>query len=221
MRKKLEDMGVKKDFMLANNEFGLNWHFKSYPGFNRYTLSLINVEQGLEMFKSGLDSMALWDSVGREFKGKAMLMDKQYDNRMNPVHFGLEMLWKSVGMDMLEMYTSEKRLHGFCATNWDKEMICYILNKYNANKTVEFSGHWTRVLWLMENAGFNKSNAKVTIETLHDPEGPLNTEEGKGWFEQWDGHWGEVMKETKNLNLDKEFTHTIPPLSFVSFRFFN
>ena len=77
-------------------------------------------------------------------------------------------------------------------------MICYILNKYNANKTVEFSGHWTRVLWLMENAGFNKSNAKVTIETLHDPEGPLNTEEGKGWFEQWDGHWGEVMKETKN-----------------------
>ena len=58
------------------------------------------------MFKSGLDSMALWDSVGREFKGKTMLMDKQYDNRMNPVHFGLEMLWKSVGMDMLEMYTS-------------------------------------------------------------------------------------------------------------------
>ena len=100
-------------------------------------------------------------------------------------------------------------------------MICYILNKYNANKTVEFSGHWSRVLWLMENAGFNKSNAKVTIETLHDPEGPLNAEEGKGWFAQWDGHWGEVMKETKNLNLDKEFTHTIPPLSFVSFRFFN
>ena len=201
MRKKLEDMGVKKDFMLANNEFGLNWHFKSYPGFNRYTLSLIDLEQdqekfksglvqmalwdivekgflgkpmlmdslsdnrmklvlfelempqkffgialpldpfstypirqttiwsdlaflksfsqfnrytlslinlelGLEMFKSGLDSMALWDSVGREFKGKTMLMDKQYDNRMNPVHFGLEMLWKSVGMDMLEMFTS-------------------------------------------------------------------------------------------------------------------
>ena len=35
-----------------------------------------------------------------------MLMDKQYDNRMNPVHFGLEMLWKSVGMVMLEMITS-------------------------------------------------------------------------------------------------------------------
>ena len=73
----------------------------------------------------------------------------------------------------------------------------------------------------MENAGFNKSNAKVTIETLHDPDGPLNAEEGKGWFEQWKGHWGEVTKETKNVNLDKEFTHTVPPLSFVSFRFFN
>ena len=118
MRKKLEDMGVKKDFMLANNEFGLNWNWRSYPGFNRYTLSLINLEQGLEMFKSGLDSMTLWDSIGWGFMGKTMLMDTQYDNRMNPVYFGLEMLWQSVGWDMLEMTTSERRLHGFCATNW-------------------------------------------------------------------------------------------------------
>ena len=117
MRKKLEDMGVKKDFMLANNEFGLNWNWRSYPGFNRYTLSLINLEQGLEMFKSGLDSMTLWDSIGWGFMGKTMLMDTQYDTRMNPVYFGLEMLWQSVGWEMLEMTTAEKRLHGFCATN--------------------------------------------------------------------------------------------------------
>ena len=117
MRKKLEDMGVKKDFMLANNEFGLNWNWRSYPGFNRYTLSLINLEQGLEMFKSGMDSMALWNSLGWGFMGKTMLMDHQYGNRMNPVYFGLEMLWQSVGWEMLEMTTPEKRLHGFCATN--------------------------------------------------------------------------------------------------------
>ena len=117
MRKKLEDMGVKKYFMLANNEFGLNWNWRSYPGFNRYTLSLINLEQGLEMFKSGMDSMALWNSLGWGFMGKTMLMDHQYGNRMNPVYFGLEMLWQSVGWEMLEMTTPEKRLHGFCATN--------------------------------------------------------------------------------------------------------
>ena len=216
MRDALEIMGVDKDFMLANNEFGMNWHFRSYPGFNRYTLSLVNLELGLEMFKSGLDSMALWDTVGGGFTGKTMLLDKQYDNRMNPVHFGLEMLWKSVEMGMLEMTTSEKRLHGFCATNWDTKMICYLLNKYNADKTVEFTGEG-----IYQQIGLLPRNAKVTIETLEDPDGPLNAEEGKKWFEQWKGHWGEVKKEIKNLNLEKDqkFTHTIPPLSFVSFEF--
>ena len=93
-------------------------------------------------------------------------------------------------------------------------MICYLLNKYNAEKTVEFTG---------EGTGFALHKANVIIETLHDPDDPLNAEEGKSWFEQWKGHWGEVKRETKNLNLDEvnKFTHTIPPLSFVSFKFSN
>ena len=54
LRETLEEMGVKKDFILANNEFGLNPVDPSvYSGFNRYTLSLVNLEFALEMFKSG------------------------------------------------------------------------------------------------------------------------------------------------------------------------
>ena len=94
MRKKLEDMGVKKDFMLANNEFGLNWHFKSYPGFNRYTLSLINLEQDQEMFKTGLVPMAMWDIVEKGFLSKPTLMESPSGNRMQLVLFELEMLQK-------------------------------------------------------------------------------------------------------------------------------
>ena len=94
------------------------------------------------------------------------------------------------------------------------ELICYLLNKYNANKTVEFE---------KDNIHrFLVPQTKVTIEILHDPDGPLNApDEEKGWFDRWDGHWGEVKRETKILNLTevKKFTYTIPPLSFVSFKF--
>ena len=70
-------MGVKKKFIIANNEFGLNPKEVLYPGFQRYTLSLVNLELALEMFISGLDMMALWDNVGaKDFNGKTMLMDK-------------------------------------------------------------------------------------------------------------------------------------------------
>ena len=93
-------------------------------------------------------------------------------------------------------------------------MICYLLNKYNANKTVEFE---------KDNIHrFLVPQTKVTIEILHDPDGPLNApDEEKGWFDRWDGHWGEVKRDTKKLNLSKvkKFTYTIPPLSFVSFKF--
>ena len=93
-------------------------------------------------------------------------------------------------------------------------MICYLLNKYNANKTVEFE---------KDNIHrFLVPQTKVTIEILHDPDGPLNApDEEKVWMDRWDGHWGEVMRETKYLNLTevKKFTYTIPPLSFVSFKF--
>lgn len=218
MRKVLEEIGVKKDFMLANNEFGMNWHVKSYPGFNRYSLSLVNLELGLEMFKSGLDQMALWNGVGFGFMGKTMLRDNQYGNRMNPVHFGLEMLWKSVGLQMLEVETSAERLHGFCATDGYDKVICYLLNKYPTEKTVDFTGpgfDWMKLIGLLH------PTAKISIETLMDPEGPLNSEEEKSWYEQWEGHWGKVEQEENTFNLkeDQKLLHTVPALSFVTLTF--
>ena len=43
---------------------------------------------------------------------------------MNPVHFGLEMLFRSVGMEMVKLEASEEfyRLHGFCARTDAKQV---------------------------------------------------------------------------------------------------
>ena len=100
-------------------------------------------------------------------------------------------------------------------------MICYLLNKYNANKTIEFTED---SLDRLIGPVLDPKN-RVTIEILHDPDGPMEGTdwpvEGKSWHEQWDGHWGKVKREIQNVNLDedKKLTYTIPPLSFVSFKF--
>ena len=97
-------------------------------------------------------------------------------------------------------------------------MICYLLNKYNANKTIEFTED---NLDGLIGPVLDPKN-RVTIEILHDPDGPLNApDEEKNWFDRWDGHWGKVKRETQrfNFNEDKKLTYTIPPLSFVSFKF--
>ena len=97
-------------------------------------------------------------------------------------------------------------------------MICYLLNKYNANKTIEFTED---NLDGLIGPVLDPKN-RVTIEILHDPDGPLKApDEEKNWFDRWDGHWGKVKRETQtfNFNEDKKLTYTIPPLSFVSFKF--
>ena len=101
-------------------------------------------------------------------------------------------------------------------------MICYLLNKYNADKLVAFAGPGdTGGNWEMWKTWkpFN-----VTIETLTDPhpKGPLDPVFANEWGPADDAHWGEVVKQEKTiekLNGGEKFTHTVPALSFVSFTF--
>ena len=66
-------------------------------------------------------------------------------------------------------------------------MICYLLNKYNANKTIDLTED---NLDGLIGSVLDPKN-RVTIETLHDPDGPLNTpDEEKNWFDRWDENWG-------------------------------
>ena len=143
------------------------------------------------MFKSGLDMMAFWDTIGN---GEYMLMDKNHDYRMNPVHFGLEMLFRSIEMDMFEMDTSAYRLHGFCARPKDdnSRQICFLLNKYDNDKRISFSSNKF------------KRNTKVSVEILVDT----------------DDHWGKVLSgNTTIMDDDEVFNYNIPALSFATLTF--
>ena len=85
-------------------------------------------------------------------------------------------------------------------------MMCYLLNKYNAPKTVMLCG------WGFMSDYFMPKDAKVTIKTLMDEEGPLDTPNphelrkndevynkwvADNWVKQWEGHWGKVETERK------------------------
>ena len=116
---------------------------------------------------------------------------------MNPVHFGLEMLFKSVGWDMFQVETDLYRFHGFCAEP-TKEMrtagyegpwkICYFLNKYQFPKRIVFTREF---------------HTKVTIQTLVDT----------------DDHWGNVVTENLKMNKTCTLDYDVPGLSFVTILF--
>merc|ERR1712059_91993 len=139
--------------------------------------------------------MALWDNVGdSKFTGKTMLMDKSQGYRMNPVHYGLEMLWRSIGMEMLHMDTSAYRLHGFCArpvnsTSEASTQTCYVLNKYEDERTIKMKNRYAE-------------GSKVVVEVLVDT----------------DDHWGKVLNETIVWK-DEYFSYPVPALSFVAMTF--
>ena len=193
LRYKLGQMGLD-DFLLANNEFGLG-HKQMYFDFTRYTKSMINIEMAMEMYKSGLDMMALWDNTDSghsrsSHPGDAMLMDSQNSYRMNPVHFGLEMLFRAGDMKMIDMTTTAYRLHGFCAADGGVRLLCYMMNKYLTEQTIKFSEPFGE-------------EASVAVETLVDTE----------------DHWGEVNSVSYLLPVGDVWEHTVPPLSFVTFTF--
>jgi len=177
-----------EEFLLANNEFGLG-HNNMYVDFTRYTKSLINLEMAMEMYKSGLDMMALWDNVGKRGEADQMLMDDKHSCRMNPVHFGLEMMFRSGNMEMLEMDTSAYRLHGFCADD-TLSRTCYMLNKYFTNQVVVFDQPLDK-------------DARVVLETLQDTT----------------DHWGEVVTSEYDVPAGEVLEYTVPSLAFVSVTF--
>ena len=112
---------------------------------------------------------------------------------MNPVHYGLEMLWRSVGMEMLEMKTSAYRLHGFCArsksTHKPTTQICYVLNKYKVERKIRIKNPY-------------KKGTKVDVEVLVDT----------------NDHWGKVEKKSRIMQ-GRFFNFPVPGFSFVTMTF--
>ena len=89
---------------------------------------------------AGYDVAAFWDNSdgGSLDHGDQMLMDSSHAFRMNPMHFGLELLAQAAGGNMLSMNTSQPRVHGFAALprnaslGGEGPLLVYLLNKFQA-----------------------------------------------------------------------------------------
>eukprot|EP00041_Stephanoeca_diplocostata_P035070 m.1224826 g.1224826 ORF g.1224826 m.1224826 type:complete len:595 (+) comp24627_c0_seq9:70-1854(+) len=154
MRKAAAAAG-QREFLLANNEYGLGKP-SNMVGFNRFTKSLVNIEFAMELFIGGYDMAALWDNGDGQTMGTPrsnnslydqMLLDTDADFRMNPVHFGLELLFTSVNTSMLAFNTTAPRVHGFCSeppsrvhapahASAPNHTCCFLINKIQVDVTV-------------------------------------------------------------------------------------
>ena len=69
-----------------------------------------------------------------------MLMDSTAAYRMNPMHFGLELLARATNSTMRTVTTSTSRVHGFAAKDGDQNTIrLYLMNKLEQDQPVHIA----------------------------------------------------------------------------------
>jgi hypothetical protein len=188
----------RADLLLANNEYGLGKPPSFGSDFDRFTKSMVVVEFALEMHVGGYDMASFWDNSdgGHIDHADQMLLDTQAGYRMNPMHFGLEMLARAGGTNeahaMVVMNTTEVRVHGFAAigkAGGKDEVLCYLINKNKLPRTIE-----------IKLAGTSAS-ATATAESMVDT----------------NDHWG-AMTPPAPLKCSAggaSCAATLPPLSFT------
>lgn len=129
------------DLMFANNEYGLS-QFKQerFIGFDRYTYGLATIEYLQDLFIGRFDMAAFWSNVaaGRSSGGERSerrLIDTEANNRLNPVHFGLEMLSSAQGKRLIPIAGGGPDGYGFGALSNDRIEV-FLLNKTSASNSV-------------------------------------------------------------------------------------
>ena len=199
----------RPEFLLANNEFGLGKpNLFTDPGFTRFTKGLIIVEFALEMYASGYDLAAFWDNgdgatCGTPALGEGhMLLDTAAGYRMNPMHFGLEMLAKSTGLTLFPLSTSNKRIHGFVGRRNTSTAAAaaghaeyYLINKFESAMPVTIDGV------VAVDAAAAARMLPSMLESMVDTS----------------DHWGTVTSSSNSITCTagaNACTFTLPPLSF-------
>lgn len=142
LRAAAEEAG-RPDLLLANNEYGLVKPPTFAPDFDRYTKAMVVTEFALEMYVSGYDMAAFWDTSdgGHLDHSEHMLTDTSSSYRFNPMHFGLEFLGRSTNGTKVQMTSGEEqRVHGFAAVSGTSDspvVIAYLLNKYAVPRSIQ------------------------------------------------------------------------------------
>ena len=137
--KKLKEVIKKHRFekiMFANNEYGLNPKKNIFKNFNRFTKSLVVLDYLQNLFIGGFDMSAFWKNIGTD----ASLLDKRNHYRMNPMHYGFEMLSKCQGAKMITSFMDDPKLPSFVAKFNKYHFAVYVLNKHSSSQklSIEF-----------------------------------------------------------------------------------
>eukprot|EP01048_Picozoa_sp_COSAG05_P021490 COSAG05_NODE_3970_length_1744_cov_4.354407_1_plen_495_part_10 len=138
----------RPEFLLMNNEYGLAGKSVEkgdrFAGkWTRYDKSLVAVELALEMYQSGYDIACFWDNGdgvhagGHATTSENKLLDTLSGYRMNPMHFGFEMLAKAQNRSLHKITTTADRVHGFATSSPMTGAIqLFLINKFSVTQEV-------------------------------------------------------------------------------------
>ena len=129
----------RKNYLVANNEYGIG-KSKNIRGFNRYTYGLLMTDMLQEHLLGNWFMTCFWDNIRGDEDG---LMSSANGGRLNPLHFGMELLGAAQGGDMLETKTDNKQVYGFAAKT-KEEILLFLINKTRSPSTLHVgfsSGH--------------------------------------------------------------------------------
>lgn len=155
------------------------------------------VELGLEMYQSGYDMAAYWDNGDGASCNNCtspiadhMLLDTAAGFRMNPMHFGIEMLAEAQNKSLHAINTTADRVHGFATVDAVGKLELYLINKFEVAMPVT-------VLVSVPVSGVALLPTQVA-SMVDTPE---------------DEHWG-ALRTTPATCVQSVCRLTLPPVSF-------
>jgi len=178
------------NLMFANNEYGLAHKKDRYIGFNRFDFGLVAIEFLQDLYIGKFDMAAFWSNVSannneRPDSEGQTLIDTALGNRLNPVHFGFELLSSAQGKKLVKIEQGDPGGYGFAALS-DDTLEIFLLNKTNVSSKIN-----------IKIEGDKKINSEGKIVSMIDTT----------------DHWGALKKDSIQLQ-DRFLKVSLPALSY-------
>lgn len=147
LRKYAIELGYP-DLMFANNEYGLAQFAKErFIDFDQYDYGLIAIEFLQDLYIGRFDMAAFYANVLADkprggARDERRLINTKADNRLNPFHFGLEMLSSAQGKRLVRLDGGGPDGYGFGALSEDRLEV-FLLNKSSAGNSIDLRLHGT------------------------------------------------------------------------------
>jgi hypothetical protein len=179
------------NLMFANNEYGLAQFTKErFIDFDRYDYALVAIEFLQDLFIGQFDMAAFYSNVLADrprggARAERRLINTDFGNRLNPFHFGLEMLSSAQGKSLIRIEGGGPDGYGFGAFS-DDQLELFLLNKSSSDNSVSLN--------VLGHAKFRPSGRMFSLVDTVD-------------------HWGELVETTFDTN-GSSINVILPSLSY-------